>query len=131
MANPNIYDQPMHLGIGATALPQPPFTGMDWYADYVSRHSSDGSEGRLVSAYRFTESWTSWEMHPAGDEAVICLSGSITLHQQMANGSEATVTLGPGEYAINPPGCWHTADIDGEATVLFITAGWGTEHRAR
>ena len=47
------------------------------------------------------------------------------------DGSENTVTLGPGEYAINPPGAWHTADIDGEATALFITAGIGTQHRPR
>jgi quercetin dioxygenase-like cupin family protein len=70
-------------------------------------------------------------MHPAGDEAVICLEGAMTLHQEMGDGSTATVTLGPGEYAVNPPGCWHTADIDGPATALFITAGEGTEHRPR
>jgi hypothetical protein len=43
----------------------------------------------------------------------------------------ASVTIGPGEYAINPPGVWHIADIDGEATALFITAGLGTEQRPR
>lgn len=41
------------------------------------------------------------------------------------------MTVGPGEYAINPPGVWHTADVEGEATALFITAGLGTEARAR
>jgi hypothetical protein len=41
------------------------------------------------------------------------------------------VTLGPGEYAINAAGTWHTADIDGSATALFITAGLGTIHRPR
>ena len=35
------------------------------------------------------------------------------------------------EYAINAPGVWHTADVTGEATALFITAGKGTEHRPR
>ena len=43
----------------------------------------------------------------------------------------ATVTLGPGDYAINPPGAWHTADVEEEAAALFITAGLGTEHRPR
>ena len=57
---PNIYDYPIHLGLGATAIVQPEFTGaMDWY------------------------------------------------------------------------GAWHTVDIDGEASALFITAGLGTQHRAR
>ena len=47
------------------------------------------------------------------------------------DGRRESVTLGPGEYAINPPGVWHTADIAGEATGVFITAGAGTQHRPR
>lgn len=131
MSNPDIFVQPIHLGKGGAAVAQPPFTGMEWYADYGQRTAADGADGRLVSCYRFTESWDSWEMHPAGDEVVICIAGAMTLHQELADGTSATVTLGAGEYAINPPGCWHTADIAGEATALFITAGEGTEHRAR
>src|SRR5690606_30110615 len=131
MVNPNIFAQPLHLGLGATATAQPPFTGLQWYADYGDRTAADGKEGRLVSAHRFTASWDAWEMHPAGDEVVICLEGQITLHQEMADGGKATVTLSAGEYAVNPPGCWHTADVAGEAAALFITAGLGTEHRPR
>jgi mannose-6-phosphate isomerase-like protein (cupin superfamily) len=104
---------------------------MAWYADYSARTAADGAEGRLVTMSRFTERWNSWEMHPAGDEVVVCLSGQMTLHQEMADGSTATVTIGPGDYVINPPGTWHTADIDGEASALFITAGMGTQHRPR
>ena len=121
----------IHLGLGATAVAQPPFTGMEWYAGYGQRHDADGAEGRLVSMYTFSEPWDSWEMHPAGDEVVICTSGAMTLHQEHADGSTATVTIGAGEYAINPPGTWHTADVAGEATAVFITAGLGTEHRPR
>jgi len=131
MAQPDIFERPLHLGLGARAVAQPAFTGMDWYADYSARTAADGQEGRLVSAHRFTESWDSWEMHPAGDEVVLCLSGRMTLHQDMADGTRTTVVLEAGEYAINPPGCWHTADIEGEASALFITAGMGTQHRAR
>ncbi len=129
---PNIEKNPIHLGLGAVAVELPPFTGeMQWYADYGATHASDGAEGRLVSYFRFTEDWTSWEMHPAGDEVVLCLSGQMTIHQEHANGGADTVTLGPGDYAINPPGTWHTADVAGEATALFITAGEGTEHKPR
>lgn len=131
MANPNIFTQPLHLGLGAKAIAQPEFTGLSWYEAYGARAAGDGAEGRLVAAHRFTESWDSWEMHPVGDEVVLCLSGAMTLMQEMADGTTATVTLGVGEYAINPPGCWHTADIEREATALFITAGLGTQHRAR
>ena len=39
--------------------------------------------------------------------------------------------LKAGEYAIDDPGVWHTADVEGRATALFITAGIGTQHRER
>ena len=123
---------PLHLGLGATAAVQPEFTGdMAWYEAYGARHGDDGNEGRLVSFHSFRESWDSWEMHPEGDEVVLCLSGAMTLHQEMRDGTTATVTISAGEYVINPPGCWHTADIEGEARALFITAGLGTQHRGR
>jgi quercetin dioxygenase-like cupin family protein len=69
-------------------------------------------------------------MHPAGDEAVICTAGEITLIQELPGGTQK-VALRAGEYAINPRGVWHTADVAGEATALFITAGLATEHRPR
>ena len=121
----------IHLGTGAIAVPQPPFTGGEWYQGYGERHDAEGSDGRLVSMYTFTENWTEWEMHPAGEEVVLCTAGSMTLHQEFADGHTATVTIGAGDYAINPRGCWHTADITGSATAVFITAGLGTESRRR
>ena len=131
----SLETRPIHLGLGATAEPQPEFprdeTTMQWYADYASRHEADGFDARLVASYTFTESWPMWEMHPNGAEVVICAAGSMTLHQELADGTANTVTLQPGQYAINPPGAWHTADIHGEASAIFITAGVGTRHRAR
>ena len=131
MSAPRLEERPIHLGSGATAVPQPPFTGVEWYAEYGARHDGDGAEGRLVSLHTFTEPWDSWEMHPAGDEVVLCLEGALTLHREHADGSTDTVRISAGEYAINPPGAWHTADVEGSATALFITAGLGTEHRPR
>jgi quercetin dioxygenase-like cupin family protein len=121
---------PLHLGLGARAVSEPEFTGLEWYAGYVDRHAADGKEGRLVSMHTFSESWTVWEMHPAGEEAVVCTAGEITLVQELPDGVKKT-TLRAGEYAINPRGVWHTADVAGRATALFITAGIGTEHRPR
>jgi quercetin dioxygenase-like cupin family protein len=121
---------PLHLGLGAKAVPQPEFTGMEWYAAYVERNAADGNEARLVSLYSFSENWTSWERHPVGDEAVICIAGEITLIQELPDGPQS-VTLHAGDYAINPRGVWHTADVAGHASALFITAGAGTEHRQR
>jgi hypothetical protein len=121
---------PLHLGLGARAVSQPEFTGMEWYAAYAERTAADGAEGRLVSQYSFSENWTSWEMHPAGDEVVICIAGEITLIQELPEGT-SSVTLRAGEYAINGRGVWHTADVASHATALFITAGMGTDHRPR
>ena len=130
---PSLEVHPIHLGLGATAVVEPEFTGgPDWYAAYGARHDdADGVEGRLVSMHTFTEPWDVWEMHPVGHEVVLCTAGTMTLHQEHGDGATATVTLQAGEYTINPPGTWHTADIDGEAPGVFITAGMGTEHRPR
>ena len=131
MRGKSLYDFPIHLGLGARAIAEPQFTGPEWYEAYVQRHRDDMDEGRLVSLFRFEESWSSWEMHPAGDEIVCCMQGQMTLHQQLGDGSSATYELGPGEYAINPPGAWHTADAEGPVVALFITAGKDTTHRPR
>lgn len=123
---------PVHLGRGGTMISEPEFgRDMSWYMDYGTRHADDGADGRLVGLYSFTENWGSWERHPAGGELVYCISGAMTLYQEMADGSVVTTVLEAGHYAINPPGVWHTADIEGEATALFITAGEGTENRPR
>lgn len=127
----SLLTDPIHLGLGARAEAQPPFTGMEWYADYSARTAGDGREGRLVSMHRFTQDWDSWEVHPVGDEVVLCIEGEIVVHQEGADGAVTTVTLGPGDYAVNPPGVWHTADIADKAIALFITAGEGTGHRPR
>ncbi|QZH76571.1 MAG: cupin domain-containing protein [Erythrobacter sp.] len=103
---------------------------MDWYERYGERTAADGAEARLVSQYRFAESWAMWEMHPEGAEVVICTDGAITLIQDI-DGDQQSIRLTRGEYAINPPGVWHTADVDTEAEALFITAGLGTQHRPR
>ena len=127
----SLEEQPIHLGLGGRAIPQPPFTGMEWYEEYGNRTAADGAEGRLVSLHSFTADWDSWERHPAGEEVVACIAGAVTLHQERADGTTSSIHLGPGEYAINPAGVWHTADIADQATCLFITAGLGTENRAR
>jgi hypothetical protein len=103
---------------------------MAWYAQYGERHASDEREGRLVTMHTFDRPWNVWEMHPLGSEVVLCTAGTITLVQE-SDGNVTRTTLQPGDYAINAPGVWHTADVDGTATAVFITAGLGTQHRER
>jgi quercetin dioxygenase-like cupin family protein len=126
-----LADNFLHLGRGASAVPQPRFDGMQWYEDYGQRHGDDGAEGRLVSWHSFAESWDVWEMHPKGSEVVICIEGAITLIQEDSGGATRQVALEAGEYAINAPGVWHTADVASRATAIFVTAGEGTQHRPR
>lgn len=70
--------RPIHLGKGATAVAQSEFPrderAMSCYMDYARRTAEDGSERRVISLFNFAEDWPSWEMHPAGDEVVVCLS---------------------------------------------------------
>lgn len=121
----------VHLGLGGGAEAEPEFTGMEWYASYGERHSGDGADGRLVSMFTFSTPWDMWEMHPSGGEMVLCTAGVIVMHQESPDGSRSTTTLRPGQYVINAPGVWHTADVDSEATAVFITSGLGTTHRPR
>ena len=132
MSGTQLSAYPLHLGLGATAEIEPFFTGeLSWYEGYAQRHGEDGADGRLVSMHSFTEPWDVWEVHPHGAEVVICTAGSMTLIQEKPDGSVKTIRLEPGQDAVYDPGTWHTADIDDNATAVFITAGMGTEHRQR
>lgn len=134
MAARSLETHPIHLGRNGSAVPQPGFPhderAMQWYMDYGARHAEDGEDGRLVSCFRFTGDWPGWEMHPAGAEVVVCVEGALTLIQEIG-GEEVRTALSAGEYAINPPGVWHTADVPEQATGFFVTAGAGTQARPR
>src|ERR1044071_5803732 len=122
---------PVHLGLGGTVVHLPEFDGSgEWYERYGAAHEAEGADGRLVSLHTFDTSWDSWEMHPLGEELVACVAGRITLHQEL-DGDDRTATLETGQAIVNPAGVWHTADVDGSATALFITAGRGTRVRPR
>lgn len=132
MAQQKLSERPVHLGLGASAETEPLFTGdMAWYGAYADRHKADGAEGRLVSMHTFSKDWDVWEMHPMGAEMVLCVAGAMTLIQELSDGTTQPIKLEAGDYALNPAGVWHTADISNEAQAVFITAGMGTEHRPR
>lgn len=86
-------------------------------------------QGRLFSAHTFSEPWPVWERHPAGEEVVFLLSGSVDLVLE-ENGQRRTLRLTRrGEYVLVPRGVWHTAIASEPVTMIFITPGAGTEHR--
>lgn len=132
MNGTDLAAHPIHLGPRADAGVEPAFTGDPaWFEAYTDRHAAEGADVRLVMQFSFDESWANWEVHPNGHEVVLCLSGEMLLHQEHPDGARAQVTLQAGQYAINDPGVWHTVDISGPTTGLFITAGLGTQHRPR
>jgi hypothetical protein len=36
-------------------------------------------QGRLMTAFTFSEPWSTWERHPAGEELVMLISGAATV----------------------------------------------------
>jgi hypothetical protein len=114
----------VHLpdGPAATLLELTP----DFWQKLETRTDLHG--GRLVSAYRFTEDWTSWERHPAGDELVVQLSGATDFVVETEAG-ERSVSLRGRAALLVPRGAWHTARVLEPSEALFVTRGEGTEHR--
>lgn len=86
--------------------------------------------GRLISLMRSEGNWSSWEMHPNGDEWIYQLSGQMTLILDREDSTQE-VPLPTGRFAIVPKGIWHTANVIEPGEALFITLGDGTQHRDR
>jgi hypothetical protein len=114
----------VHLpdGPAATLLELTP----SFWQELESRADLHG--GRLISAYRFSEDWTSWERHPAGDELVFQLSGAMDFVLE-DGGAERSVPLRGRAALVVPRGAWHTVRVLEPSEALFVTRGAGTEHR--
>lgn len=126
-----LSETPVHLGLGARVQQLAPYDGsMQWYERYGADHAGDGAEGRLVTVHSFTSDWTTWEVHPNGDELVYVISGKLTLIQDI-DGEHRSVVVAAGDAVIIPPGVWHTAKTSEPTTALFITVGEGTRNEAR
>lgn len=116
----------VHLDEDGTAMPMP--VGEDFWSSLDPRLE----RGRLVSRFLSEDDWTSWEMHPSGDELVLLLSGRMTLILERNDGRPvARAELSAGDAILVPRGTWHTADVPEPAEALFVTPGSGTRHRPR
>ena len=81
-----------------------------------------------MAVFPYTEDWDHAEMHPAGDEVVFLLSGSVDLVLDV-DGGEQVVELRGRTGCLVPRGVWHHAIVHTESEVLHITPGEGTQHR--
>ena len=102
----------------------------DFWNELAGGEHPQLDQGRLMSAFTFSEPWRSWERHPAGEELVMLLTGAATLVLEESGRERAVHLTEPGAYVLVPANVWHTARTDVPATMLFLTPGSGTEHRS-
>lgn len=107
-----------------------PVTGRFW-PDIIAGNYGDFHNEYLVTTSTFDSNWASWERHPNGDEVVILLNGVVDFILELPDGARKLEVRAPGEYAFVPKGTWHTANPLQPTTLLFITAGEGTQTRPR
>jgi mannose-6-phosphate isomerase-like protein (cupin superfamily) len=87
--------------------------------------------GRLVGLMRMARGEGDHsEMHPAGDELLILLSGAADVILE-ERGGERAISLAAGEACVVPRGTWHHFHARRAGELLFVTPGRGTRARAR
>ncbi|MCO5144144.1 MAG: cupin domain-containing protein [Oligoflexia bacterium] len=86
--------------------------------------------GYLVAQYEFKETWSQWECHPNGDELLIAIDGSMELVLEN-DGSQEVVSLSAPNSFLIPAGTWHTANVKEPCRIIGISAGEGTQTRAK
>jgi uncharacterized cupin superfamily protein len=84
--------------------------------------------GWLIGVFRYTETWSTWEMHPEADEVVHLVKGRIEFVLDVA-GREQRIEVLAGTTLVVPKGTWHTAIVHERGEALHVTYGKGTEHR--
>ena len=87
-------------------------------------------DGRLVTAFHVTEDMPGWEMHPAGDEVLVAISGAIDVILDLPDGYRR-IALVNCRVGIVPKGIWHRFEVREPGMLVFITAGNGTQHRSQ
>lgn len=74
-----------------------------------------------------------WEVHPAAEEAVCCLSGGLRVYfrPEEPGGEEEMTRLTPGTAVIVPRGRWHRLELDGPSEVMSIGLRRGSRQERR
>lgn len=84
----------------------------------------------LITMHCYDTDWPNWEMHPNGDEIVCLISGEVRFLLETDDGIETVDLKNSGDYVVVPKGTWHTSNTSTRSTLLFLTPGEGTQHRA-
>jgi len=127
----DLRDSYLHLTPGERAISLP----AEGFWDQLMRGGPDNPDiaavadgGWLVSRFTHDGAWPHWERHPHGDEVILALSGSVVFVIESAEGEAERVELLAPEHLVIPAGRWHRG-LDGEAELVALTAGRGTDHR--
>ncbi|GGR09891.1 cupin domain-containing protein [Streptomyces netropsis] len=64
-----------------------------------------------------------WEVHPAADEVVSCLTGGIRLYlrPEQPGEEEQEIKLTAGTAAVVPRGRWHRIELDAPGDIMAVT----------
>ena len=103
--------------------------GKEFWEKLMQGGYGDFKNEYLVTTSTFSEDWPSWENHVNGDEIVFLLSGNVEFFLELPEGTSSVVVDKPGDYVRVPRNTWHTAKTRVETSMLFITAGEGTQVR--
>jgi quercetin dioxygenase-like cupin family protein len=102
-----------------------------FWPELISGARPELTRGRMVMQFEFSEDWSTWERHPAGEELVVLLSGKAELILEQDGAEHASTLAQPGEFVLVPRNVWHTARVREPCAMLFVTPGEGTENRPR
>ena len=86
-------------------------------------------KGRLTAANHFTRDIDHWEMHPAGDELLVRLSGEFEVLFERDGAVHRALLCAATSCCLVPKGAWHTIKVREAGELLFVTPGAGTQHR--
>jgi mannose-6-phosphate isomerase-like protein (cupin superfamily) len=100
--------------------------GDSFWAGIAQR--TDLEEGRLMGKLSQSKDWDRWEMHPAGDEILVLLSGEFELVLDLPGG-EQRARVKAGETIVVPKGVWHRCIVHKPGELMFVTPGAGTDHK--
>lgn len=64
---------------------------------------------------------TPWEVHPAGDELLVVLEGSVEVTIRAADGRDTRFPLATGGVCVVPKGLWHHQHAPDGVSLLFAT----------
>lgn len=115
----------VHLEDGGHAKPVA-VTDTFWPELMAGRRRYDG---RLVTAFQVRDDAPHWEMHPAGDELIVLVSGAVDFVLEGAGGERTLALCSRSPCCIIPKGVWHRFVVHSPGKLLFITPGEGTGHR--